>query len=102
MADTVLIDPLRRQIVLSGGTWFGHILKGHPAMKTSRAKVEQAVRDPMEIQVSTYDPRCRVYYGRPSKSGIMIAVVADVAIGVVKTAYEANKKKTGSIEWPTP
>lgn len=102
MADSILIDPLKRKIVLNDHTWFGHILKGHPSMRTERAKAEQAVRDPSEIQVSTYDADCRVYYGRPGKGGVMIAVVADVVVGLVKTAYEAAKKKTGSVEWPTP
>jgi len=100
--DSKLIDPLDRELILSDSTWFGHIVKGHPDMAHSRLTVEHAVRQPIEIQVSTYDEDCRVYYGRANKDGRMIAVVADVIARIVKTAYAAEKKKKGVVEWKAP
>jgi len=102
MRDSTIEDPLRRTIRLTNATWFGHILKGHPDLSLQRLTVEHTVRRPMEIQVSTYDADCRVYYSRPNKAGRMIVVVADVVQGIVKTAYAAIKKKKGTVEWKAP
>jgi hypothetical protein len=99
MSDSTIEDPLGRSIRLTNATWFGHIVKGHPDMSLQRLTVEHTVRRPLEIQLSTYDPDCRVYYSHPNKAGQMIVVVADVVTGIVKTAYEAIKKKKGTIEW---
>jgi hypothetical protein len=100
--DSIIEDPLGREIRLTNATWFGHILKGHPDMARQRLRVEHTVRKPLEIQVSTYDVNGRIYYSVPNKSGEMIVVVADIVIGIVKTAYVALKKKKGSIEWKAP
>ena len=99
MPSATIVDPLGRQITLHDHTWFGHILKGHPDMNGYRQEAERTVARPLEIQISTSDADCRVYYGQPSAKGIMVAVVADVVIGIVKTAYLTNKKKNGVIEW---
>jgi hypothetical protein len=100
--DSILIDPLQREILLSDATWFGHIVKGHPELARKRFLVEHALRQPVEIQKSTSDTNCRLYYSAPNKAGLMIVVVADVVIKVVKTAYSAVKKKKGDIEWTPP
>jgi len=100
--DSIIRDPLKRELLLSDATWFGHIVKGHPDIAQQRLLVEHAVRRPIEIQVSIYDNDCRVYYSEPNKAGRMIVVVADITIGVVKTAYAAIKKKKGNIEWKAP
>jgi hypothetical protein len=102
MADSILTDPLKRKIVLKDSAWFGHIVKGHPDMALRRLRAEQTVRQPAEIQISTYDPDCRLYYSEPNKAGLMIAVVVDVVAGVVKTAYAAMKRKKGTVEWRQP
>jgi|SRR5437667_1502964 len=102
MADSKIEDPLGRSIRLTNATWFGHILKGHPDLALQRLRVEYTVRQPREIQISTYDDNCRIYYSEPNKAGRMIVVVADVVAGVVKTSYTALKKKKGHIEWKAP
>jgi|SRR6185436_6832282 len=102
MPDSLLKDQLGRDIRLTNPTWFGHVVKGHPDMAMQRLRVEHTVRRPSEIQVSTYDADCRVYYSEPNKAGRMIVVVADVVAGIVKTAYAAIKKKKGTIEWKAP
>lgn len=84
MPDSTIEDPLGRSIQLTNATWFGHIVKGHPDMALQRLRVEHTVRQPMEIQISTYDNDCRVYYSEPNKGGRMIVVVADVVAGIVK------------------
>lgn len=103
MADSTLTDPLGRAIVLHGHTWYGHIAKRHPEMRGLRSFVEKAVEQPIRICFSTSDANCRLYYGPGPAAGMMVAVVADVAAGLVKTAYRAARVK-GTPEWspPTP
>lgn len=102
MEPTRLVDPLGRAVRFTEGAWFNHILKGHPEMAPYRASVEAAVTAPTAIHVSTSDPNCRLYYGPSHRSGFMIAVVADVGGGFVKTAYLTKRVKPGTQEWPTP
>jgi hypothetical protein len=100
MANETLTDPLNRYIVLHDRTWFGHILKGHPEIASSRHLAEMAVRQPIEIRESRADPDCRLYYGRGPRIGLMIMVVADVRLGFVKTAHLAKSITGGAREWP--
>jgi len=97
MADTTVVDPLGRSITLHDHTWFGHILKGHPECRGDRGLAEQAIRSPSTIRLSAADVDCRVYYGK-GPSGLLLAVVADVARGFVKTAYRTRTPK-GVVEW---
>ena len=98
MADVTLIDPLGRSITLHDHTWFGHIIKGHPEMKTRRPDVEKAIQSPDQICYSNSAVECRLYFA-PDRSAVMfIAVVADVVQGLVKTAYLAKAPK-GLVEW---
>ena len=99
MADATLIDPLGRAIVLYDSAWYGHILKGHPEVRQARRRVERAIRAPLEIRLSHSDPDCRLYYGLGPHAGLLIQVVADVALGVVKTAHFAKKITGGTVEW---
>jgi hypothetical protein len=103
MADTTLVDPLGRTVVLHDATWYGHIIKRHGELAPHRKLVERAIRDPLEIRFSTSDPDCRKCYGNGPRGGIMIVVVIDVVAEIVKTAYLANRM-TGAVEWspPTP
>jgi len=103
MSDIFLIDPLGRRITFHDSTWFGHIMKRHPDMRMLRETVQRAIEDPLAICFSRSDPDCRIYFGATSISGILVAVVADVVDGFVKTAYRAVRVK-GDIEWspPTP
>ena len=98
MANRTLIDPLGRNITLRDTTWYGHILKRHPILGGTRALVEVAVEGPLEIHFSSSDSACRIYYGTGQRPGKLIAVVADVVEGFVKTAYQADKMK-GALEW---
>ena len=98
MADTPLVDPLGRTIVLHDHTWFGHIVKRHPDMRSLRTYVETAIIAPTRICFSTSDPDCRVYYGPGPTQGILVAVVGDVVGGYVRTAYRTTRIK-GTPEW---
>ena len=103
MADTVLLDPLGRSIVLSDATWYGHILKGHPDMAGARPHAEQTVGSPEAIHLSASDGECRLYYsppGQPTGPARMICVVANIQQGFVKTAYFCKRIKPGAREWP--
>lgn len=97
MADTTIIDPLGRSITLHDHTWFGHVLKGHPELTADRFMAERAVGAPSTIRFSTSDANCRIYYGA-GPAGLLIAVVADVVGGFVKTAYRTRLVK-GAVEW---
>jgi hypothetical protein len=101
MADASLTDPLGRTVVLHDHTWYGHVLKRHPDVRMLRRFAEQAVTAPVAISFSKSEVDCRLYFGSTPASGIMVAVVADVAIGVVKTAYRVVRV-TGTQEWPPP
>jgi hypothetical protein len=98
LADLTLKDPLGRSITLHDFTWFRHILPRHPEVARFRNLVEQTVRQPLEIRFSAYDPNCRTYYGVGPRPGIMIAVVADVVGGFVKTSFLTDRMK-GVKEW---
>jgi len=101
--DTSLTDPLGRIIVLHNHTWYGHILKRHPEMRPYRVLVEQAVSNPLEIRISDADADSRLYFAAGPRQGIMVAVVADVSRGFVRTAHLVRTAR-GAIEWspPTP
>ena len=103
MADTRLIDPLGRTVVLHGHTWFGHVIKQHPDMRPYRRLAEAAVRDPLEIRLSDADPNSRFYYGTGPRAGMMVAVVVDISRRLVRTAHLSTEAR-GVIEWskPTP
>ena len=98
MSDSHIVDPLGRRIILHDHTWFGHIVKGHPEMRNRRAAVEQAIQAPMTIRFSSIDVNCRVYYGSGGAPHFLVAAVADVVGGFVKTAYRARAPK-GVVEW---
>jgi hypothetical protein len=99
VADTTLTDPMGRTVVLRDRTWFAHVLRGHREVGPWRDLAENAVASPREIRYSMSDANCRIYYGRGPESGLMIAVVADVELGVVKTVYLARKPSPGDVEW---
>jgi hypothetical protein len=101
MADTHLIDPLGREVVLHDSTWFGHICRVHGDMGRHRRRVERAVRSPVVIRVSHSDSNCRLYFA-PGPRRLLVVVVADVVGGVVKTAYLGRKIAGGIIEWSSP
>ena len=102
MADSILLDPLGREIVLHDRTWYGHIVKVHPDISDFRRIAEQAVSQPVEIRHSSSDGDCRIYYGSGPRPGLMMAVVADVTVCVVKTAHLAKKITGGGAEWSSP
>jgi hypothetical protein len=102
MSDTRITDPQGRQITLHDRTWYAHILKVHLELGDCRHLAERAVSAPLEIQFSRSDPVCRVYYGKGPKPGLLMAVVADVVAGVVKTAHLAGKVTGGGMEWSSP
>ena len=99
MADATLTDPLRRKIVLYDHTWHRHIVKYHPEVKDHRSLVEQAIHSPDEIRHSNSDPDCRLYYGPGPRAGVIMMVVAEVSLGIVKTAHLARKVSGGASEW---
>jgi hypothetical protein len=60
-------------------------------MRNHRRLAEQAIRTPLAIHRSNSDPDCRTYYGVGPRPGIMVAVVADVVNGFVKTGYLTHR-----------
>jgi len=102
MADVELVDPLGRSLVLHERTWSGHIVKGHPEVALHRDLVESAITDPFEIRFSRADPDCRVYFGPGPRPTVKMMVVADVAVGIVKTAHVARTVSGGDVEWSRP
>ena len=102
MADSAMLDPMGRTVVLHDHTWYGHIVKVHSNVAGCRSLAEQAVRAPSEIQYSKSDADCRIYYGAGPRADLMIAVVADVVAGVVKTVHLAKRISGGGVEWSSP
>ena len=102
MPDATMIDPLGRSIILYDRAWYGHIARNHPEVKRLRHLVEDAIRSPYTIAFSTSDPDCRIYDGPGPRTGVMIRVVADVVLGLVKTAYLCRKVGGGTVEWSSP
>ena len=99
MPNSALTDPLNRVIVLHDHTWFGHMLKGHPEMKGLRGESERAITAPDSICYSNSSVNCRLYFAaNPAGPLPYIAVVADLRLGLVLTAYQAKRIK-GAIEW---
>jgi hypothetical protein len=99
MTDAELTDPLGRNVVLHDRTWYAHILRGHPEMTPWRQLAENAVAHPREIRYSVGEAACRIYYGDGPRAGLMVAVVADLSVEVVKTAYLTRKASPGAVEW---
>jgi hypothetical protein len=101
MGDAELADPLGRTVVLHDRTWFGHIVRVHPELAEHRGLVEAAVSAPTEIRHSRSDPNCRIYYGPGPRSTAMMQVIADLTLGIVKTAHFARRITGGDVEWST-
>lgn len=99
MPDAVLVDPLSRRFILADHTWLRHILPGHPEMRAYRALVEQAVSAPLAIWISAASADARVCFGTGPRAGLLIAVVVDVPLGIVKTAYLTRNIKGAMQEW---
>lgn len=104
MADSIITDPLGREITLHSRTWFGHILRGHPEMLAYRAEVEETIKEPDEIHYSRSAASGRQYYSRVMDNGLIISVVVDIDLFLVKTAYLTKRVKGAGLEWsrPTP
>lgn len=71
----------------------------HPEVQMCRKLAEDAIAQPRAIWTSRSDADCRIYYAAGPWPNIMVAVVADVKIGVVKTAYLARKTSGAELEW---
>ena len=99
MSNETLTDPLGRIVTLYDRTWFAHVLRGHPEMRPHRRLATSAVENPIEIRYSMSDDNCRVYYGKGPRDDVMVAVIADVVSGIVKTAYLAKRTSPGGAEW---
>ena len=94
-----LTDPLGREFVLADRTWYGHIIIGHPEMAPHRALVEQAVAAPLGIWISSSNADARLCYGTGPRAGVFVAVVVDVPLGIVKTAYLTKSMTGANQEW---
>ena len=99
MGDNTLTDPLGRKITLLDRAWYAHIVKGHPEISEHRALVEAAVTSPREIRISRSDPDCRLYFGHGPREGVIMMVVADLPLGIVKTAHLCKRVSGGRQEW---
>ncbi len=96
-----LKDPLGRTLVLAERTRFGHILRAHPELMEEREFVESAVVDPREIRISRRSSDVSLYHGSCSHIDLWMRVLADVELGVVKTAHYVRQLEGGQIEWCT-
>ena len=99
MSDALLTDPLGRTFTLASHTWYGHILVGHPEMRPHRALVEQAIVAPICIRLSQSSADCRICYGAGPRSGVFVAVVVDIILRIVRTAYLTRTVTSGRLEW---
>lgn len=99
MADTTLVDPLGRTFVLADRIWQRHIIIGHPDVGAHRHLVEQAVTSLLCIRTSSSSTDCRKCFGTGPRSSVFIAVVVDVSLGIVKTAYLSKPMTSGDLEW---
>ena len=105
MATLTLTDPLGRRITFHNHTWFGHILRRHPDLRSHRRLVEETITTPLSIRFADGQPAdTRLYYGVGPQSGMLIVLAANVAAGHVLSAHLAKVPKPGAIEWspPTP
>lgn len=60
--------------------------------------VLQAVERPITIRYSATHRGSRKYIGAGPRRGLIMVVVADINLGLVKTAYLA-RRASGDIEW---
>jgi hypothetical protein len=90
---------LGRLPVLSDRTWFGNIIRGHPEVGEHRGLAEATVQSPDELRLSRSSPDCRLYFGQGPRGGRRMIVVADVVVGVVKTAHLCERVSGGPVEW---
>jgi hypothetical protein len=61
--------------------------------------VEQAVTTPIGIWVSSSSTDARICYGAGPRAGLLVAVVVDVPLGIVKTAYLTRNTTGAAQEW---
>lgn len=99
MPDVTLTDPLARAFILADHTWYRHILHGHPEMEPHHVLMEQAATTPIGIWVNSSSADARICYGAGPRAGIFVAVVVDVPLGIVKTAYLTRKATGATQEW---
>ena len=99
MANVELTDPLGRRITISNHTWYGHILRAHPELKSERSRIEKAIEKPEKIKISITSPEIRHYYISANRTGLYLRVVVDIQKGIVKTAHYARTIERGSLEW---
>ena len=99
MTETRMIDPLGRELILDDRTWYGHILKSHPEIAELRNLVELAIKALDEIHISRLDANCLLYYAQGPRSSVMMVAVADLSLGIIKTAHLARKPLAGLFEW---
>ncbi len=99
MPNVTLTDPIGRTFVLADHTWDGHIRRGHPDMEPHRALVEQAVTTPIGIWVSSSNADARTCYGAGPRASLLVAVIVDVPLGIVKTAYLTRNMTGMAQEW---
>ena len=95
MADQTIVDPLGRPVTLHDHTWYGHVLNIHPEMRGRRAEAADVIRRPTIIHFS-YDVDARLYHGPRAADGMMVAVIADVKLGIAKLPTgRSGPKSTG-------
>jgi hypothetical protein len=101
MPDFVGTDRLGHQVVLTDGTWYGHIVPVHPEMRALRAEVEAACLNADTVRQSCGDADCVVHFKQcMRRPGLLIKVVANVQDGFVRTAHLAKHESGGVQLWP--
>jgi len=99
MGNNDLIDPLGRRITFHNHTWYGHILRAHPELKSERSRIEETLRRPNKICLSISSPELRYYYISANRTGLFLRVVVDIQKGHVRTAHYIRTLEGGPVEW---
>lgn len=93
--------PARQTPAAPRQAWHGHIIRGHPELAELRGLAEAAVTSPLAIHLSRMGAEGRLYFGPGPRSETIILVVADLSLGVVKTAHLSKRFSGGPREWPS-
>jgi hypothetical protein len=95
------LDPLGREVKLYRGTWYGHILLGHPAMYGQIGKVKITIETPELITERI--AQNTLVYSSPTLAGeyCNVYVYTDTPeSGFVRTAFIGRIAGGGTIIWP--
>ena len=86
-----------RKFVLFPGVW-QHIIEGHPEIRRYHKEIGTTLLRPRVINRSKKFENRHIYYRR-LKNKLFLAVVVDMAKGIIKTSYITDRIKEGEMIW---